>query len=154
MICMYHIHGKAHTKRCQRSLSEKCLGMNSVPLGTMDINNDSFGIISNTEAELIDKVMLFDSDADCNYLNLIADCIPDVSPTELADDHSCSVEVISDTCKVHKYYTDTSTAVVDNHFIRSLSAQHFANMNETAPIKKTGELCLFYLYCIMLLSRS
>ena len=139
--------------RCQRSLREKHLGMNSVPLGTMDMNNDSFGIISKTEAELIDKVMLFDSDADCNYLNLIAEYIPDVLPTELAEDNSCSVEFISDTCKVRKFYTDTATAVVDNHFIRSLPTQHFANMNETAPIKKTGEFCPFCLCRIMLLGR-
>ena len=132
-----------HTMRYQRSPSEKRLGMNSVPLGTMDTNNDSFSTISNSEAELIDKVMLFGSDADCNYLNLIADCIPDVSPSQPAEDNSCSVEVISDTCEVHKYYTDTATAVVDNHFIRSLFAQNFEKMNETASIKKTGESCFF-----------
>ncbi len=125
----------------------------------MEANNDSFDVISNTEAELIDKaILLHDSDAGCNYLNLIADCISKISQTEQAQDDNCSVEVISETCKVNKYYSETAATVVENHFTRSLPAQTSlklieANMNEGAPVKKTGTVkravSSYYIYCII-----
>lgn len=128
-------------------LKSNRFGMNSAPLGTMEANNDSFGVISNTEAEFIDKVMLLASDADCSYLTV--DCISELSQTQPAQDDNCSVEVISDTCKVHKYYTETAETIVENHFSRSFLAQSLvqltepeANMNERDPIKKTGKLLL------------
>lgn len=125
--------------------------MNSSPLGAMEATQDSsVGVISNNEAELIDKVMLLDSE-DCNYLNLIADCIAEISQAEAPED-ICSVETISDTCRVYTYYTETAAASVEKHFSLSLPESAVkltetklteTNMNERAtPAKKrTGRLC-------------
>ena len=140
------------------------VGLAMNPLGAMEASNDSFGVISNIEVELIDNVILLEDD--CNYLNLIADCISETSQavqvkditeqeaTEQTSDkarqaqnESCSsVEVVSETCKVHKYYSETAATVVENHFIRSFAASEM-EMNEKAPIRKTGKMsCIVLLY--------
>ena len=140
------------------------VGLAMNPVGAMEASNDSFGVISNIEVELIDNVILLEDD--CNYLNLIADCISETSQavqvkditeqeaTEQTSDkarqaqnESCSsVEVVSETCKVHKYYSEAAATVVENHFIRSFAASEM-EMNEKAPVRKTGEMsCIVLLY--------
>ncbi|XP_028410425.1 uncharacterized protein LOC114533041 [Dendronephthya gigantea] len=116
--------------------------MNYNPLETMDRNNNDFGIISNNEGEIFDKVMMSaENEDDCNYLNLIAECISEISQAE-SNEKNCSVEVISETCEVHKYYQQTADATVENHFTRSLATEEL-NMSTDAskkelPVKKTG----------------
>lgn len=126
--------------------------MNSNPLETMDENSNGFAIISNTEAELFDKVMMSaENEADFNYLNLIAECISEISQAE-PNEKNCSVEVISETCEVHKYYKQTADATIENHFTHSLSTEQLkmsTDVNEKEiRVKKTGK----YLFLVITLA--
>ena len=92
-------------------------------------NNSCFG------AEIIDKL-------DCNYLNLIAECISETSKRQQEVGSSCSVEVVGENCEVYKYYAETASIVVDRHFTRSLPTGKLTqpNMNMKAPEEKKGEM--------------
>ena len=187
VICMYHAYGQ-HATHDQRHKTVRLLpyDLNSVwnksgmnPLGTMEQSNESLGVITNAEVELIDNVILLEDDCQ-NYLNLIADCITlsqadqtqdeTVQVPEQVQDHrqdetvqapeqiqnkNCSVNVISDTCKVHKYYSETAETVVEKHFTRSFAGENSLNLmetetNEKAPVRKAGEIssmAILYFTC-------
>lgn len=96
----------------------------------------TFGIADNCE-DLVDKI-LAEHDESCPSL---VSCWEEQG-TEPVD--SCSIETVSNTCQIYKYYSEESIVEVQGHFTRSLQGltklMNSKLVESEIPMKPTGRL--------------